>query len=203
MAKASKINSNPLEIKEELVKNELHMEIIIEDESLLNYEDIQQNEHLECSFCNKRFRDSFLHKIHERRHTAGKNIIKCEICKRNYTSIQSLRAHELRAQHRTNLEKLANNVSQPQKKKEFKVINGILRSNKNLDSDVVRPHKCEVCDRGFTTAFLLRRHSNIHVSMKKKMQKKKFKCEHCNRGYTRRYALKCHQKLHGDKPTNE
>lgn len=199
MAKASKINSNPLEIKEELIKNELNMEIIIEDESLLNgYEDIQQNEQLECKFCNKSFRDTFLHKIHELRHTAGKHIIKCEICNKNYATMQSLRAHELR-QHRIIAEKQSNIENDPLKTKEVKIIREIpLRANRNLDPDVVKPHKCKNCDRGFSSAFLLRRHSNVHLTKKKNMQKKKFKCEFCNRGYTRRYALKCHQKVHED-----
>jgi uncharacterized Zn-finger protein len=52
-----------------------------------------------------------------------------------------------------------------------------------LKHSLNRPHVCEVCDRGFVTAYQLEEHSNLHLAQKP------YECPHCGKTFSLRGTM--------------
>jgi len=60
-----------------------------------------------------------------------------------------------------------------------------------------KPHKCKICDKGFTTKGALTRHNN------ERHNGKLYLCPNCKKCFVRKYRLKTHIKTHIKSCPNE
>ena len=125
--------------------------------------------------------------------TQQKNQIKCDICKKIFTTMSNLKNHK-RTVHENERSFNCNLCDKIFKEK------GTLKRHQNthITGEEKLTFKCKILDEGFTRNFNLNQHiRSIHEKIKP------FVCQHCEKAYTQNIDLKRHQIKHHDSSENE
>ncbi|XP_065346261.1 zinc finger protein 665-like isoform X25 [Cloeon dipterum] len=102
-----------------------------------------------CDECGKRFTEKFILQKHREVHRPDRQVFKCHLCEKTFSTQHSLKNHVKRHQGLLNYECDLCDAAYSQ-------INYLLRHK--WEKHKVMPYKCETCDKGFTHLRLLKNH---------------------------------------------
>ncbi|CAL1546081.1 unnamed protein product [Lymnaea stagnalis] len=143
------------------------------------------NMKLECTICNKNFKNPTLLKQHVQRHRKDA-VYMCDTCNKKFLTLQKLNKH--RKVHHSSGNFVCELCGMS-----F-ALNDYLQKHKRCHSDK-RPHCCTICGKNFRTKPELRVHVLIHT------RETPYKCQYCNRGFSQRGNYRVHLAQHtGEKP---
>eukprot|EP00095_Tigriopus_kingsejongensis_P007159 snap_masked-scaffold285_size222332-processed-gene-1.4 protein:Tk07159 transcript:snap_masked-scaffold285_size222332-processed-gene-1.4-mRNA-1 annotation:"zinc finger protein 850-like isoform x3" len=149
----------------------------------------------QCQACFKAYKSSFELKRHAKSHLECElknavlsqppleviNSYPCDICGNRFaTELQKLQ-HQL--EHGP-----AKTFQCSHCEKAFKTLAELRRHDGMVHSDL-RPHKCNVCGKGFNSANLVKRHQTVHTD------ERPYECGHCDKMFKSSYELKRHEKV--------
>lgn len=146
---------------------------------------IHVNMKLECSICNKVFKNPTLLKQHVQRHRKDA-VYSCDSCNKKFLTLQKLNKH--RKVHHSSGNFVCDLCGMS-----F-ALNDYLQKHKRCHTDK-RPHSCTICGKSFRTKPELRVHVLIHT------RETPFKCQFCGRGFSQKGNYRIHLAQHtGEKP---
>lgn len=146
---------------------------------------IHVNMKLECSICNKTFKNPTLLKQHVQRHRKNA-VYTCDSCSKKFLTLQKLNKHR-KVHHSTG------NFVCDLCGMSF-ALNDYLQKHKRCHTDK-RPHCCTICGKTFRTKPELRVHVLIHT------RETPYKCQFCGRGFSQKGNYRIHLAQHtGEKP---
>ena len=165
-----------------------------------------------CEVCHKGFSKRANYMAHKVTHTTELKH-QCEICKKMFKHLQSLKKHLIRCRtifncdqcdksftHKRLLNTHVWNTHHREETCKCKVCGKMMSSASGLrEHELIhkgeKPYKCDICSRGFANRSNLRRHVMIHQN------DRPFVCEFCKMTFNRLASLQQHERCHtGEKP---
>ncbi|XP_058453073.1 zinc finger protein ZFP2-like [Malaya genurostris] len=170
-------------------------------------------EKINCSTCAEEFTSIKQLKRHMKSHRSDSEspLFPCHVCLMTFTSTAQLEKHDnelhsgsFQNYSKQNEDLVINTVSEStqnvgsgkSKTSQRATIIDPTAVNKQLESGLTKPFRCDVCYKQFTRARSLKVHCQVHIS-----GNKLFKCDKCSRSFTRKEQLIIHDRTHtGSRP---
>lgn len=141
-----------------------------------------------CETCDKVFKSVLNMQTHVRQTHSGIYMHRCYQCDERFKTKGS-KINHMREDHGVVFADLKCDACN----RTFKNNDG-LRIHRKRDHLMERRFQCELCDRRFFTAGMLKEHEVTHTGLRE------FKCEVCLKSYSRKFALREHMRSHtGDR----
>ncbi|XP_033121007.1 uncharacterized protein LOC117120102 [Anneissia japonica] len=146
-----------------------------------------ERKRFKCKSCSKTYSSIGMIESHVERYVQpDEKKLACDACIKKFAFRGSLMMH-VKLAHR-DMEKVRCNLCHKEIKRHY--MNTHMKRHRNE-----RPHKCNICGKGFVAKKVLTTHLSIHTGYKP------YKCQYCGRGFTVKSNMQLHERTHtGDRP---
>lgn len=159
------------------------------ENKLLKHLATHEKSNVICGFCGKSFKSQHWLKKHLAKQC--KNYNKCNICKETFNSEPLLLEH---MKIHSDVEVKVEDEEKFQCSECGRVFSKsrslAMHLKKHKNKEIHDVYKCDNCQKEFRTKSLLRRHINLHASVKR------YSCSKCSKMYSRADQLQAHLKTH-------
>ncbi|XP_045201286.2 zinc finger protein 761-like [Mercenaria mercenaria] len=141
--------------------------------------------------CGKEYKHSQSLFRHKMSHNTQQTSLRCEECRKTYSSKQSLKVHKA-MKHKVDVETSGKKCPYPECNKNF-------QSKSKLQDHVnthlkIRPHKCSKCEKTFAIRYERKRHEKVWGTSESSV----VECIVCNESFSSRSNLAIHNATHKD-----
>lgn len=167
-------------------KNTVHLRAHIRNKHTANQE-------VACNICQKIFKNQYILNNHvsilhpETSVGYGEKQYECYICRKKCKAEQSVRRHIYQHTRESRFLCPQCGVS---KRSEQELQRHMLRDDHNVDGKLIKPYKCNYCDKRFATKCQLETHTPVHTG------EKAFECQLCQKRFANRNNLYQHKLTH-------